>query len=188
MSAAPSSARPGLDRDAIARAALDVLDAVGLDALSTRKLAEHLGVSGPSLYWHFRNMGELKDLMADALLADALPRPDAPGDWRDWLADGARGIRRAALSRRDGARLLAGARPTNPRRELRMPANLARLQAAGFGKAEAQAAFLALARYALGAALGEQNAAGSDADGEAHFEFGLRAMIAGLEAERGACG
>jgi hypothetical protein len=65
-----------------------------------------------------------------------------------------------------------------------MPANLARLQAAGFGKAEAQAAFLALARYALGAALGEQ-AARADAE---LFEFGLRALLKGLEAERASLG
>lgn len=186
MSAPASSAapRPPLDRAVIARTALELLDEVGLDGLSTRRLAEALGVSGPSLYWHFRSMGELRDLMADALLGQALPAPDAPGPWESWLAAGARAIRAAALSRRDGARLLASARPTAARRALRFPANIARLQAAGFGPAEARAAFVALARYALGAALGEQAGKGPDAASQAQFEFGLRALIAGLAGER----
>ncbi len=104
--------RPPLDRAAIVTAALKLLDEVGLDQLSTRRLAAELGVKGPSLYWHFRNMAELRDLMADQLLTDVLPAPDAFDNWKAWIAEGARAFRRAALSHRDGARVLAGARPT----------------------------------------------------------------------------
>ncbi|THD81679.1 MAG: TetR family transcriptional regulator [Phenylobacterium sp.] len=175
----PAASRQPLDRDAIVRAALDLLDRVGLDALSTRRLAEALGVSGPSLYWHFGSMGELRDQMAEVLIAGALPEPDAGDDWRGWLADGARGIRRAALSRRDGARLLAGARPTEARRALRLGPSLARLLAAGLPAERARYAFLALARYALGVALSEQ--ASGAARSDAAFEYGLRALLAGIE-------
>lgn len=174
-----TTARTRLDRAAIVAAALDLLDAVGLEALSTRSLATALGVKGPSLYWHVRNMSELRDLMAEALLDGALPDPDAPGHWRDWLADGARGIRRMALSRRDGARLLAASRPTE-RRIQRFAPNITRLQAAGFGPEAARAAFLVLNRYALGSALGEQ---ASDSNSQGHerlFEHGLGALIDGL--------
>ena len=115
--------RTPLDRAAIVEMALKLLDYVGLDQLSTRRLAAELGVKGPSLYWHFRNMAELHDLMADKLLTDALPSPDAFDDWKTWLAEGARAYRRAALSHRDGARILAGARPTEDRRANRFTAN-----------------------------------------------------------------
>jgi TetR/AcrR family transcriptional regulator, tetracycline repressor protein len=181
--ALPLPARPKLDRAAIVEAALGLLDEAGLDALSTRSLAAALGVKGPSLYWHFKGMAELRDAMADAVLAEALPAPDAPGDWKSWLASGARGYRRAALSRRDGARLLAGARPTEARRKLRFPANVARLEAAGFSGEDARAAFMVLARYAMGYALAEQAAGeGPTPRSEATFEFGLEAIVDGLEA------
>jgi len=181
-----AAARSPLDRAAIVEAALALLDEVGLDGLSTRRLAAALGVKGPSLYWHVKNMGELHTLMADALLADALPAPDAPGDWRSWMAEGARGYRRAALSHRDGARILAGARPTEARRALRFPANIARLQGEGFSENDARACFMVMARFAMGWALGEQAGRGPTEASEADFEFGLAAMIDGLEQRRGA--
>ena len=180
-----SAARPKLDRATIVEAALALLEDVGLDGLSTRALAARLGVKGPSLYWHFKNMGELRDLMADAILSGVLPVVDDPAavtDWRAWLADGARGIRSAALAHRDGARLLAAARPLE-RRTRRFPANVARLQAEGFDAATASAAFLVLSRYALGSSLGEQTARRAISDGV--FEVGLTAMLDGLEAARG---
>jgi TetR/AcrR family transcriptional regulator, tetracycline repressor protein len=176
--------RPPLDRAAIVEMALKVLDDVGLDQFSTRRLAAELGVKGPSLYWHFKNMAELRDLMADKLLTDALPASDAPGDWRTWLAEGARGYRRAALSHRDGARILAGARPTEARRANRFAPNIARLKAEGFSERDAWGAFMVLARYAMGFALAEQAGRGPTENSEATFELGLRAMIDGLELRR----
>jgi TetR/AcrR family tetracycline transcriptional repressor len=178
-------ARAKLDRTAIVDAALALLEEVGLDGLSTRTLAAALGVKGPSLYWHIQNMSELRDLMADAVLrqeADPVdPRPGAT--WRDWMAEGARRVRRAALSHRDGARLIATARPT-PRRSQRFTDNIGRLEAAGFGASDARTAFIILSRYALGSALSEQAARGPIADET--FEFGLAAMLDGLAARAGA--
>jgi TetR/AcrR family tetracycline transcriptional repressor len=170
-----------LDKPLIVEAALRLLEDVGLDGLSTRALAAALGVKGPSLYWHFENMGELKDLMADAILAEVIPAVDQAVDWRTWLADGARAIRGAALARRDGARLLAGSRP-GARRRLRIPANIARLEAEGFSNEAARAAFVVLSRYALGSALGEQ--AATRAPSDATFEFGLMALLDGLDTQR----
>lgn len=177
--------RPALDRAAIVETALRLLDEVGLDQLSTRRLAAELGVKGPSLYWHFRNMAELRDLMADSLLTEVLPAPDAFGDWKTWLAEGARGFRRAALSRRDGARVLATARPTEARRRDRFGPNIARLQAEGFSDGDAWGAFVVLARYAMGFALAEQAGAGATENSTATFEMGLKAMIDGLELRAG---
>lgn len=176
--------RPPLDRAAIVETALRLLEEVGLDRLSTRRLAAELGVKGPSLYWHVRNMAELRDLMADSLLSDALPAPDAYGDWKSWLAEGARAFRRAALSRRDGARLLAGARPTEARRRDRFGPNIARLQAEGFSEPDAWSAFMVLARYAMGFALAEQAGRGATESSTATFEMGLQAMVDGLDLRR----
>ena len=170
-----------LERRTIVDAALALLDEVGLEGLSTRALAARLGVKGPSLYWHFKNMAELRDHMAEALLATALPAPDAfPGDWPAWLADGARGIRRAALDHRDGARLLAGASPTGQHPVLNRDAMVGRLVSEGFKPKEAAGALLGLGRYALGWALYEQAGPARSASAAQAFEFGLQAMLAGL--------
>lgn len=180
-----SATRPALDRAAIVAAALKLLDEVGLDQLSTRRLAADLGVKGPSLYWHFKSMAELRDLMGDKLLTDALPAPDDFDDWRAWLAEGARAYRRAALSHRDAARILAGARPTEARRANRFAPNIARLQREGFSESDARACFMVLARFALGWALAEQAGRGATDNSTADFELGLAAMLDGLTLRRG---
>lgn len=176
--------RPPLDRVTIVEAAFRLLDEVGLDGLSTRKLAAALGVKGPSLYWHFKNMGALRDLMAEQLLTETLPDSNAFVDWRTWLAEGARAYRRAALSRRDGARVLASGRPTETRRTRRHAPNIARLQQEGFSDIDARDCFMVLARYAMGFALAEQAGRGATSGSTAAFEMGLAAMIVGLDKRR----
>ena len=44
--------RPPLSRDAIVDAALAILDADGVDALTIRRLGQELGTGAASLYWH----------------------------------------------------------------------------------------------------------------------------------------
>lgn len=44
-----------LDRETIISAALDLLNEVGMEGLTTRKLAQKLGVEQPTLYWHVKN-------------------------------------------------------------------------------------------------------------------------------------
>lgn len=101
-----------LDREIIVRAALQVLDRIGLDRLSLRRLGEALSVKAPALYWHFKNKRELIETMADTILRDEFPdEPGAPGgdDWKDWVKRRFRRLRAAMLSHREGARVVAGA-------------------------------------------------------------------------------
>ena len=63
-----------LNRDDVLRAALDLLNEVGIDALTTRKLAERLGVQSPTLYWHFKNKAALLDAMSQAVLLQSRAR------------------------------------------------------------------------------------------------------------------
>src|SRR5690242_1053960 len=94
----------GLDRAGVAATALALLDEVGLDGLTVRRLATELGVQSPALYWHFRNKQELLDLMAQELqtsMPTSPPRSDE--SWPQWTARRARERRQLLLSRRDGA-------------------------------------------------------------------------------------
>ena len=57
-----------LSREKIVTEALSLIDTEGLAALSTRRLAGRLGVSGPSLYNHFATMDDLVEAVADAVI------------------------------------------------------------------------------------------------------------------------
>ena len=60
-----------LTREAIAEAALALIDADGLDALSMRRLGGALGVEAMALYHHFQNKGKLLDAVMGRLLDEA---------------------------------------------------------------------------------------------------------------------
>jgi AcrR family transcriptional regulator len=62
--------RAALDRDAIARAALEMLDEEGIEALSMRRLADRLGAGTMTLYGYFRSKQELLDAAVGAAVED----------------------------------------------------------------------------------------------------------------------
>ena len=100
-----------LDRQTVVRAALRLLNEVGFDGLTVRRLAGDLGVQAPALYWHFKNKQELLDEMATTVFADAvressLPSPDA--NWSDWALQFGKWQRQMLLRYRDGARMFSG--------------------------------------------------------------------------------
>lgn len=175
-----------LERPGVVRAALELLNEVGYDGLTIRRLATKLGVQGPALYWHFKNKQELIDEMVLALMAEASRPPEPDEDWADWLAAGARRIRKAMLSYRDGARLLAGYRPSDPHTRLGARIVFAHLQAAGFGMPDALWALITVRQFTFGWTMDEQAAEGRPPppgiclDPEAGFEYGLAVVIAGL--------
>ncbi|SUC32937.1 Tetracycline repressor protein class B from transposon Tn10 [Providencia rettgeri] len=53
-----------LDKETIITAALDLLNEVGMEGLTTRKLAQKLGVEQPTLYWHVKNKRALLDALS----------------------------------------------------------------------------------------------------------------------------
>ncbi|GHO99425.1 TetR family transcriptional regulator [Reticulibacter mediterranei] len=96
-----------LKRETVVQAALNLLNDVGLEGLTMRRLADHLGVQVAALYWHFKNKQELLNAMADAMIADwGRDLPDDE-DWAHRLQAGVQDLRRCLLAYRDGARVLA---------------------------------------------------------------------------------
>ncbi|MFD7024015.1 TetR/AcrR family transcriptional regulator C-terminal domain-containing protein [Promicromonospora sukumoe] len=72
----------GLSRDHLLRAAIEIADAEGLEAVSMRRLAAQLGVGPMSLYRHVANKDELLVAMADRAFGEIdLPRT-GPEGWR----------------------------------------------------------------------------------------------------------
>jgi AcrR family transcriptional regulator len=73
---------PEHGRDQIAAAAIELADASGLDAVSTRKVAAAIGAGATSLYRYVENRDELLELMLDAAIGQLeLTRP-VTGNWR----------------------------------------------------------------------------------------------------------
>ena len=82
--------REPLTKERVLRAAVDLADRGGIEALSMRKLGQELGVEAMALYRHVRNKDDILDGAIDAVIGEIeLPRP---GD--DWQAS----IRRLALA------------------------------------------------------------------------------------------
>ena len=65
---------PLLSHERIIEAALHIVDAEGLDALTTRRLAAELGVKGASLYNHFKDKDEILAAVAEHALTRVPPR------------------------------------------------------------------------------------------------------------------
>src|SRR5579872_3286321 len=96
-----------LSREQVLAAALGLLDEVGLEHLTMRRLATALGVQNGATYWHFRSKQALLEAMADTLLTDLTAGLDAESPWDERITEMARRLRVALLFRRDGARLFS---------------------------------------------------------------------------------
>lgn len=182
-----------LNREIVIAEALDLLDEVGLDAITTRQLAKRLGVEQPTLYWHFKTKAQLLAAMSDAAIAPhAAARLPAPGDdWREWLREHTHGFRRALLTRRDGARLHAGSRPGVGDME-RIGRIVAFFVAAGLPESDAMMGMLAANRFTVGSVLEEQADVARESEQDeaigipsvaplAVFEAGLALILDGLK-------
>lgn len=91
--------RPKVELGALVRAAIDIADAEGLAGVSTRRVAEKVGISPMSFYTYIPGKAELLDLMIDTVSAieiGEIPEFD-PKQWRQNLMIMAVGLRQFYL-------------------------------------------------------------------------------------------
>lgn len=74
--------QPSLSLEQIVRAAIEIADREGNDAISMRRIASELKVGAMSLYWHVANKEELIQQMLDETYAEMQLPPQPTGDWR----------------------------------------------------------------------------------------------------------
>lgn len=201
-----------LRRTDVVDGALKLLDAEGLEGVTTRKLGASLNVQGPALYRHFPTKEALFEAMADRILAGVgAPLPAGPWDRR--LEQFAGRLRDALLAHRDGARLVVGTYVTEPNTRLAGEAVLEIMRDAGLSTEQAGWSAFALGHWVLGHTIEEQiqaelGAAGAwqekldaltdgertdfetaaltasfGADPAQRFAYGLRVFIDGLRAQ-----
>ncbi|MFC8676624.1 TetR/AcrR family transcriptional regulator [Streptomyces griseorubiginosus] len=197
--------KPILSTDRIVETARALVDTEGLAGLSTRRLAAELGVSGPSLYNHFRTKDEILEAVADSVSAQVdLSMFQDGRPWRTALHDWAVSYRSALRDHPNIVPVLAqgpGRRPAG----LRLAdAVYGAMVDAGWPPAQATSIGALMRYFIMGSALGsfaggfvDDASAYDPADyphlGQAHllaeqqekideraFETGLRALLDGL--------
>lgn len=204
-------ARARLSPEQVAAAALELLDRHGLEWLSMRRLADHLGVGTMTLYGYFRSKDDLLEAVIDAAVADREP-VELEGPWQEQLRQLMRASRRG-LSRHPSLVKVRADRPVLRPEALRFAeSGLTVLRGAGFGRTDAARAFRLLFTYLFGYASFSPEESAEDARrgsraatavlppddyptlretaeqladamaGEATFDFGLDRIIDGLEA------
>jgi len=198
-----------LDRERIVEAALAIIDAEGLEALSMRRLGVALGVNPMAAYYHVPNKAALYDLVLDALMTGVdISAVTSEGPLDERLKQAARAYRAAILAHpraipvmaSRSLRTAAALRPVEPL--------LGILFEAGLTATESLAAVDSLGQYILGVCVGYYHhmvddeaaaerefdeldpaefpnvsrilAEGRYAGTEAEFEFGLDAIVRGL--------
>ncbi len=146
--------RAPLSRERVLRAAIQLADSAGIEALSMRRLGQELGVEAMSLYNHVANKDDLLNGIANLVLGE-VEMPPHGGDWRA-------GMRRHAVSTHDvfvGHRWAAGLAMAPERvipvRIEHMEWMLRHLRGAGFSEALTYHAYHAVDSQIVGFTLWE---------------------------------
>jgi AcrR family transcriptional regulator len=208
--ARPARRRQPLSRQVIVEAAVKVLDAEGVDALTVRRLGEELGTGSATLYWHIGSKDELAELVYDHVMGEIeLPPPD-PAHWQEQMKHLARQAYRTMLRHNDVVRLSLGRLPVGPNMLRVMEWGLEVLRKAGVPDQAAAYAGDILGRYIDASVLEVTSPGGPDLEAvgryfgslpaeqfpnmaslsralfagndDDRFEFGLDLLVRGLEA------
>lgn len=150
----------GLSLERILGAALGVLDAQGLEALTMRDVADRLGTGVASLYRHVANKTELLVELVDAVLGEIVLPASGVG-WPTGAHELARELRHAFRGRR--AQLLAHApgRLLGPHAVRLKQEVFGRLIAQGFAPEAAARLYFAVTHFVFGSVLFEDTIARS---------------------------
>jgi TetR/AcrR family tetracycline transcriptional repressor len=144
-------------RDEVLDAALELLDEVGLDALTVRRLAERLEVQPGALYRHYPSKAALLDAMVERVVATETVETPPDTEWDESVRRIAAGSRAAMLARRDGARLVTTFRKPGPSVMAGWHAFMGVLTKAGLPQDAAASAVDTVFAYVNGFTIEEQN-------------------------------
>jgi AcrR family transcriptional regulator len=172
----PPRRAAALSRDEIVRAAMNVADAEGPDAINMRRIARELNAGTMSLYWHIRSKEELLDLMIDSIVGEA-EAPEPSGVWRADLRAIACNARDTLHRHRWAVSFMGGRPPMGPKSLRNLERALSVFDGLGLDKATAMNTLMAVNTYVLGAVLREMQ--------EMNGEHYMAEVFAGLsEAEK----
>ncbi len=153
----PPRRRLPVTRARVIEAALRIMDAEGLEAVTMRRIGRELGVEAMSLYNHVRDKDDILDAVSELVMSEfQLPAPS--GDWREDGKNAAREWRRLLRTHPNVMGLMAERRKplANPESLRPMDTALGILRGAGLDVRDAAQAFNAFGSYIMGFVLMEQ--------------------------------
>jgi len=168
-----SRARRPLSRERVLRAAIDLADSNGIDALSMRKLAQVLGVEAMTLYYWVANKDEIIDGIVDLVLEE-FRVPTGGEDWKSELRASVVSAHEALERHPWACPFLMSPRRIRPARLAFIDAVLRQLGVAGFSAELIDHAYHALDSHLLGSTLWE---AGYSAEDSQASEAAQAALI-----------
>jgi TetR/AcrR family tetracycline transcriptional repressor len=195
----------GLTVERIVAVALAIVDAEGLDALTVRRIADHFGTGSATLYRHFTSREELLELLVDHVLGDVRqPAPELA--WRSKVELLSGELRRVLMEHANLVPALATSPLLGPNAMRGADSGLANLLEGGYVPEVAVLAYRALLDYVLGTVFFDTSRFGRHsprdrtsldggaiptlraheeaieaASSEAVFQFGLRALLDGID-------
>ena len=153
---AGADTRSRLSRERVLRAAMDQADALGLEAVSMRKLADVLRVAPMALYRHVANRDDLIDGMVDIVFGE-VALPSSGTDWKEAMRRRAISLRDVLSRHRWAIGLMESRRNPGPANLRHHDAVLGSLRAGGFDIVGAAHAYSLLDSYIYGFALTKMN-------------------------------
>jgi AcrR family transcriptional regulator len=123
--------RMPLTRERVLRAAVDLADRGGIEALSMRKLGQELGVDAMALYRHVHNKGDLLDGLVETIVGE-IEGPGPAEDWKTTLRRQAMAARQVMLRHPWARRTLEEQGTTGPSTLAYLESVLATLRDGGF--------------------------------------------------------
>jgi TetR/AcrR family transcriptional regulator, tetracycline repressor protein len=151
--------KPALSREAIVEAALRIIDAEGVDAVSMRRVAQEFETGAASLYAYVTSKDQLLDLVLDGVMGQIAAAVPADGaryeNWQEWLKESARAVRDVLTGHRDVAKVFLGRIPFGPNGLIVIEHQLAMLRAGGVPDRVAAFAGDLLSQYIVSTAIEE---------------------------------
>jgi len=132
QSGEPEGDKPRLSKRTVTEGALKLADAEGLDTLTIRKLAQHLGVTPMALYWHFRNKEDLLEGVAEQVWGEIDVHVDPAVPWWAQLQAGLESLLRVLRAHPSAPQLLLEHEKRNEAALRATEATLEILRSAGF--------------------------------------------------------
>jgi TetR/AcrR family tetracycline transcriptional repressor len=200
-------ARAVLTRERVLRAALDLVDREGVEALSMRRLGRALGVEAMSLYGYVRSKDDLIDGVVELIFGEMPLVVPGPEPWQERIRRHAGIYRSVLLAHPNAVRLVAGRPLVTEGTAAFVDSALCELRAIGLDVETSDRVLGVLASFTLGH-VSEQTGAGrrtpspgdvldmrrfpdlahmaavgpmSPGRYDAEFELGLDFIIAGIE-------
>jgi AcrR family transcriptional regulator len=138
-----------LSKERVLRAAVELADANGLEALSMRRLAKELGVEAMSLYNHVANKDEILSGICQ-IVASEVDVPSDPANWKTSIRQSAISAHDAFIRHRWSCSLMMRTPSIIPSRVQWMERVLATLREAGFSPNLTHHAYHALDSHIIG--------------------------------------